>query len=60
MGFWQITIGDVIGYILIVSGVALTISVQLRISSHHNTKDINKTNQSKSTVQGDQVGRDKK
>ena len=60
MEFWQITVGDVISYILIVSGVALTISVQLRISSHHNSKDINKTNQSNSEVKGDQIGRDKK
>lgn len=60
MGFWQITIGDVIGYILIASGVALTITIQLKISSHHNSKDINKVNQSKSEVKGDQVGRDKR
>ena len=60
MGFWQITIGDVISYILIVSGVALTISIQLKISTHHNSKDINKANQSNSKVKGDQVGRDKK
>lgn len=60
MGFWQITIGDVIGYILIVSGAAISISIQLKISSHHNSKDFNKTNQSNSKVNGDQVGRDKK
>lgn len=59
MGFWQITIGDVIGYILIVSGVALSISIQLKVSSHHNSKNINKTNQSNSQVKGDQIGRDK-
>ena len=52
-------IGDVIGYILIVSGVALSISIQLKVSSHHNSKDINKTNQSNSQVKGDQIGRDK-
>ena len=51
MGFWQITIGDIIGYILILSGLAITISIQLKISSHHNTN---------SSVGGDQVGRDKK
>lgn len=60
MGFWQITIGDVISYILIISGTALTISIQLKISSHHNSKDVNKTNQSNSKVKGDQIGRDKK
>lgn len=32
MGFWQITIGDIIGYILILSGLAITISIQLKIS----------------------------
>ena len=60
MGFWQITIGDIIGYILILSGLAITISIQLKISSHHNTKVVNKINQSNSSVGGDQVGRDKK
>ncbi len=60
MGFWQITIGDIISYILIASGVALSIGIQLKISSHHNSKNLNKTNQSNSQVKGDQVGRDKK
>lgn len=60
MGFWQITLGDVLGYILILSGIAVTISLKIKISSHDNKKDINKVNQSKSTVSGDQIGRDKK
>lgn len=48
MGFLQITLGDVIGYVLILSGFALSISIQMRISSHHNKKDTNKVNQSNS------------
>ncbi|MCQ4773055.1 hypothetical protein NE634_04650 [Lacrimispora saccharolytica] len=60
MGFLQITLGDVIGYVLILSGFALSISIQMRISSHHNKKDTNKVNQSNSKIKGDQVGRDKK
>ena len=60
MGFWQITIGDVIGYILILAGFAITIKVQLKVTAHHNKKNINKVNQSKSNVKGDQIGRDKK
>lgn len=60
MGFWQITIGDVIGYILILAGFAITIKVQLKATAHHNKKNINKVNQSKSNVKGDQIGRDKK
>lgn len=60
MGFWQITLGDIIGYIFILAGIAVTVKVKFNASSHHNTKDINKVNQSKSTVGKDQVGRDKK
>ena len=59
MTFWQITIGDVIGYILILTGFTITIGVQLKVTTHHNKKDINKVNQSRSNVKGDQVGRDK-
>lgn len=59
MEFLQVTLGDVIGYILILSGFAITISLQIKIKSHHNKKDTNKVNQSKSTVSGDQIGRDK-
>lgn len=59
MNFWQITLGDVISYFLILSGVAITVKVQLKATSHHNKKDINRVNQSKSIVKGDQVGRDK-
>ena len=60
MEFWQITIGDIISYLLILAGVAITIKVQLKATSHHNNKDLNKVNQSRSTVKGDQIGRDRK
>lgn len=62
MDFMQVTLGDVIGYILIISGftISISISMQVHINPHHNKKDVNKVNQSRSEVKGDQVGRDKK
>ena len=62
MNFWQVTLGDIIGYIIMIGGFAFTIRVTLKTkySSHHNTKQVTKVNQSKSTVQGDQIGGDKK
>lgn len=60
MGFWQITLGDVIGYAIILSGFAITIKIHFSSTSHHNKKDVNKVNQAKSNVKGNQIGRDKK
>lgn len=60
MGFWQVTLGDIIGYVIILSGFAITIKIHLTSTSHHNKKDVNKVSQSKSSVKGDQIGRDKK
>ena len=57
---FQITLGDVIGWIVtIVSvGVGVAVTVKVNISINRNG-DKTKTNQSKSRVQGDQIGRDK-
>lgn len=62
MNFWQVTLGDVIGYIIMIGGFALTIKVKIKTkySSHHNKKQNTKVNQSGSKVKGDQVGGDKK
>ena len=64
MGFVQVTLGDVIGYILILFSTAITISAVIKVnySSHHNTnkKKSYKVNQASSTVGRDQIGRDKR
>ena len=31
MSFWQITLGDVIGYVLILLGLAITIKVSFKV-----------------------------
>lgn len=56
--FLQITLGDIIGWIItIVSvGVAITVNVKININK---TGDITKINQSKSQVKGDQIGGNK-
>lgn len=57
---FQITLGDVIGWIItIVSvgiGVAITINVKIKVNK---TGDTTKINQSKSYVKGDQIGGNK-
>lgn len=62
MDFWQVTLGDVIGYIIMIGGFAFTINVKVKTkySSHDNKKQVTKVNQSKSKVKGDQVGGDKR
>lgn len=62
MGFWQVTLGDVIGYVLTVASTAITVSVVIKVkySSHHNTKKNTKVNQSSSVVGRDQIGGDKR
>lgn len=62
MEFFQVTLGDVIGYVLTIISTALTISVVIKVNynSHHNTKKIKKINQSSSTVGRDQIGGDKR
>lgn len=62
MNFVQITLGDVIGYVLIIASTAINIGVvvKMKYSSHHNKKNNIKINQSKSYVGGDQVGGDKR
>lgn len=62
MDFWQVTLGDVIGYFIMISGFAFTITVKIKTkhSSHDNKNKVIKVNQSKSNVTGDQVGGDKK
>lgn len=62
VGFMQVTLGDVIGYIIMLSGFAITISltVKVKYSSHDNKKNVTKVNQSKSKVKGDQIGGDKR
>ena len=62
MGFWQVTLGDVIGYVLTIAAAAITVSVVIRVnySSHHNRKTNSKVNQASSFVGGDQIGGDKR
>ncbi|MDD3139604.1 MAG: hypothetical protein PHX08_11615 [Lachnospiraceae bacterium] len=62
MGFWQITFGDIIGYVLTITAATITIRTVIKVnySSHHNKKKSNKVNQSSSTVGRDQIGGDKK
>lgn len=62
MGFWQVTLGDVIGYVLNVASTTITVSVVIKVkySSHHNTKKNTKVNQSSSVVGRDQIGGDKR
>ena len=62
MGFWQVTLGDVIGYVLTVASTAITVSVIVKVkySSHHNRKANTKVNQSSSIVGRDQIGGDKR
>ncbi|MDY4837930.1 MAG: hypothetical protein SO160_00030 [Lachnospiraceae bacterium] len=62
MGFWQVTLGDIIGYVLTIASTAITVSVVVKIqySSHHNKKKNTKVNQSSSVVGRDQIGGDKR
>ena len=50
---FDVTLGDIIGYIITIIGFGF---VGFRVSNKNNTK----SNQSRSFVLGDQVGRDKR
>ena len=62
MNFWQVTIGDLIGYLLIIVNTTISISlvIKMNFTSHHNKKKNIKINQSSSVVGGDQIGGDKR
>ncbi|MDF2821182.1 MAG: hypothetical protein K0R15_1623 [Clostridiales bacterium] len=62
MDFWQVTLGDIIGYFLTIVATAITVSTVIKVnySSHHNDKRKSKVNQSSSTVGRDQIGGDRK
>ncbi len=49
MNFWQVTLGDIIGYIIMIGGFAFTIrvTVKTKYSSHHNTKQVPSLDKSK-------------
>lgn len=62
MNFLQVTIGDIIGYILIITNTAISVSlvIKMKFISHHNKKTNTKINQSSSVVGRDQIGGDKR
>lgn len=62
MGFWQVTLGDIIGYALTIVATLITVGTVIKVnySSHHNKKKKNSVNQSSSIVGRDQIGGDKK
>lgn len=62
MDFWQVTFGDIIGYILTIVATAITVSTVIKVnySSRYNDKRKSKVNQSSSIVGRDQIGGDRK
>lgn len=54
--FFEITLGDVIGWIVTIISVGTAVSVTVKLSINNKIK---KVNQSKSNVGGDQIAGDK-
>lgn len=54
--FFQITLGDVIGWLVTIASASIAVTVAVKISINNNS---NKVNQSKSNVGGDQIAGNK-
>lgn len=55
----QITLGDIIGWIITIVSVGIAVTVKIKVDINRNG-DTKKVNQSRSHVSGDQIGGDKK